>query len=229
MAVEIAHAPQKIQYRHEFGGSYIHFPNLSRSSGSCFSIGRKSPCRATLATSSWAISCSACSASRHFPWSAVLDNRFLTGLLLRFSQRTGAKNSPQERQSRRDEVSELLARRGLLSVLADQHAGPVGMLGRFLWPAGLDPDKAIAVSRLTYERRCWPVLKVLRRRAAPTGSWGRGRRRSARAGRLPAPRRDGLDPMVHRGRWSKRPACARNPEQYWWVHRRWKDMRGRNG
>ena len=103
-----------------------------------------------------------------------LDNRFLDRFVYDFRSGPGRKILPKNGSA--DEVSELLARRGLLSVLADQNAGPKGCWVDFFGPPGLDPQSDRGVRGSTYEA---PLLVCFVRAWAVRSNWKSGWRPSA--------------------------------------------------
>ncbi|GAB6167341.1 lysophospholipid acyltransferase family protein [Thermostilla marina] len=148
----------------------------------------------------------------------TLDNPFLHRFVERFRGATGQKLIPKV--GGYDQILEVLASKQTLSVLADQSAGPKGCWVDFFGrPAST--YKAIALFAMQYDA---PIIV-------------------AGARRLDGPMRfelfceDVLDPRTVTDpiaavrditQWyTKRleDMIRRDPDQYWWVHRRWKDTR----
>jgi Kdo2-lipid IVA lauroyltransferase/acyltransferase len=153
-----------------------------------------------------------------FPTFAVarpLDNRYLDRFVNRLRRATGQRILPK--QGSADEVNRLLESRGTLALLGDQHAGPKGCWVDFFGrPASC--HKAIALFALAHEA---PLIVTYARRAAGPLQFAVGL-----AGAVD-PR--GAGPESRDVRWltawyNRRleEIVREAPEQYWWVHRRWK-------
>jgi KDO2-lipid IV(A) lauroyltransferase len=147
-----------------------------------------------------------------------LDNPFLDRFLNRFRGATGqhiiSKNGGY------DEILQVLASGGTMSFLADQYAGPKGCWVQFFGrPASA--HKAIALLSLEHD--------------APTAVCGC--RRLGRPMQFemqsiaiadPHASRAGVDTIHELTQWYSTHIEAmirQSPEQYWWLHRRWKDTR----
>jgi KDO2-lipid IV(A) lauroyltransferase len=153
-----------------------------------------------------------------FPTYAVarpLDNKYLDRFVKRFREAKGQHILPK--QGSADEIAELLAHNRTLSVLGDQHAGPKGLWVDFFGtPAST--HKAIA-------------LFALGNHAPLAVGYGRRLDRPLRyemgVEAIADPATGGAETrgLVELTRWfttTLENLIRRGPEQYWWVHRRWK-------
>jgi KDO2-lipid IV(A) lauroyltransferase len=152
---------------------------------------------------------------RIFPIARALDNRYIDEFLRRFRQRYGqtvlAKNDDYAR------IQEVLETGGVLGTLADQDAGQRGLFVDFFGrPAST--HKAVALLCLEYKV---PLLVI-------------GMYREKVGLRYVAVAEDLIDPAEYEGRPDAIKAITqrftsaferlvrRAPEQYLWLHRRWK-------
>jgi KDO2-lipid IV(A) lauroyltransferase len=144
-----------------------------------------------------------------------LDNPYLNQYVNRFRSLHG--QYILEKQGSSVEAEAVLERGGMLALLGDQHAGPRGCWVDFLGrPASC--HKALAVFSLVSGA---PLLVCYARRT--------GNPLQFEVGLVAA-----TDPLVHPERcqsvrsltmWYNamlETVIRRDPEQYWWVHRRWK-------
>jgi KDO2-lipid IV(A) lauroyltransferase len=144
-----------------------------------------------------------------------LDNQYLNEYVNRFRSMHGQYILEKRGSSAQAEA--VLQQGGMLALLGDQHAGPRGCWVDFLGrPASC--HKALAVFSLATDA---PLLVCYARRA--------GKPMQFEVGLVAA-----TDPLVHHDRcqsvrsltmWYNamlETVIRRNPEQYWWVHRRWK-------
>jgi KDO2-lipid IV(A) lauroyltransferase len=119
-----------------------------------------------------------------------------------------------------DRIDQLLAQGGSLVVLADQAAGPNGYWVNFFGrPAST--HKAISLFALAHEA---PVIVTYTRRV------GRALQLEVGCEAIADPRAGGVETSDMRqltewftGRLED--LIRRDPDQYWWLHRRWKDYR----
>jgi Kdo2-lipid IVA lauroyltransferase/acyltransferase len=153
-----------------------------------------------------------------FPRYAVarpLDNPYLDRYLNRFRQAYGQFILPKEGSAAQLEA--VLASGGLISLLGDQHAGPKGCWVEFLGrPASC--HKAVAVFTLTGGA---PLLVTYAKRIGGPLQFELGLMGVADP---QAPSAD-LANVKALTRWYNRmleQVILGAPEQYWWVHRRWK-------
>ncbi|HEY1785341.1 MAG TPA: lipid A biosynthesis acyltransferase [Pirellulales bacterium] len=153
-----------------------------------------------------------------FPSSTIarpLDNRHLDGFLKRWRESHGQFIIPKNGSS--PQVAALLAEGGTLTLLADQHAGDKGCWVDFFGrPAST--HKAVALLALTSET---PMAVCFCQRGDRPLRYRLGADRT-------------LDPRAIPAELASVPALTawytdqleeiirRAPEQYWWVHRRWK-------
>ena len=140
----------------------------------------------------------------------ALDNRFLDQWVTEFRGATGQYMLPKFGSSR--EISELLQRGGALVLLGDQHAGSSACWVDFFGKRA-STHKAVAVFTLS------AVCGVLRR--------GKPLQFELRAADAIDPRDSAFDrPSVRQiTQWytsALEDLIRETPQQYWWVHRRWK-------
>ena len=153
-----------------------------------------------------------------FPPNSVartLDNPYLDDFLRSFRERTGQKMIPKN--GGYDQMLDVLRTGGILSFLADQDAGQRGLYVDFFGrPAST--HKAIALLAIEHNA---PVVVGYARRIGP------GFRYEV-----------GCDSIIEPSEWADSPDAVRlltqrytsalesyirkNPEQYLWLHRRWK-------
>jgi KDO2-lipid IV(A) lauroyltransferase len=144
-----------------------------------------------------------------------LDNPFLDRFVNQFRSSTGQFILPKQGSS--PQVQEILRTGGTLSLLGDQHAGPRGCWVDFLGrPASC--HKAVALFTLTSEAPL--VVSYVRRVGRPmyfeVGCVG-----VADPADLPA-ELAGVKPLTRWYNQRLEEMIHAAPEQYWWVHRRWK-------
>jgi KDO2-lipid IV(A) lauroyltransferase len=153
-----------------------------------------------------------------FPPNSVaraLDNPYLDRFLRSFRERTGQKLIPKTGGF--DQMEEVLKSGGVLSFLADQDAGQRGLYVDFFGrPAST--HKAIALLALEYEA---PVVVGYARRIGP------GFRYEVGCTELIEPdvwtgTADDVRLLTQRFTTALEQVIRRNPEQYLWLHRRWK-------
>ncbi len=147
-----------------------------------------------------------------------LDNEYLDRFVNRFRGASGqhivSKNGSAT------VIDALMARGGNLGFLVDQHAGPKGCYVQFFGrPAST--HKAIAVFALGYQA---PLLLGFGRRLGKPLHFEVGSYALADPRNLPAA--EATAPALTQWFTTRLEELVRAaPEQYWWVHRRWKDMR----
>jgi KDO2-lipid IV(A) lauroyltransferase len=145
-----------------------------------------------------------------------LDNPFLDRFVDDFRTATGEHILPKNGSSA--DIAGLLADGGTLSVLADQHAGPKGCWVDFFGrPAST--HKAIALFALGNEA---PLMVGFARRLGGPLQFEMGLAAMRDPRNLPADQR-GVTEMTQWFTSELETLIRANPEQYWWVHRRWKD------
>lgn len=149
-----------------------------------------------------------------------LDNPFLDRFVNRFRGLTGQHIIPK--YGGYEQIAAVLSRGGAMSILADQYAGPKGCWVEFFGrPAST--HKAIALLSLQYQAKLGVVYT----------------RRLDRPLQFEMALVDSIDPrsadpalLTVRGmtEWYTRHLEAmirRDPDQYWWLHHRWKSGRRR--
>jgi KDO2-lipid IV(A) lauroyltransferase len=165
-----------------------------------------------------------------------LDNKYLDRFVKRFREAKGQHILPK--QGSADEIAELLAKNRTLSVLGDQHAGPKGCWVDF-FGAPASTHKAIALFALSNEA---PLAVGYARRLDKPLSYEMGVEAIADGGfrvqDADSPgRKTGVvvvsgasvmretSDLTELTQWFTtvlEGLIRRGPEQYWWVHRRWK-------
>lgn len=153
-----------------------------------------------------------------FPPNSVareLDNPYLDRFLRKFRERTGQKMIPKN--GGYEQMLEVLKSGGILSMLADQDAGPRGMFVDFFGrPAST--HKAIALLALEYNA---PVVVGYARRIGPGFRYEVGTEEIIEPGELNGGAGD-VKLVTQRFTSALERVIRRNPEQYLWLHRRWK-------
>ncbi len=147
-----------------------------------------------------------------------LDNPYLNQFLNRFRGATGQHLVPKK--GGYDQILDLLSRGAAMSFLADQYAGTKGCWVPFFGrPASA--HKAIALLSLEHDA---PMMVGAARRL------GRPLQYSLEISAQADPRSGGpeLSGVRELTTWytaELEKLVRRAPEQYWWLHRRWKDSR----
>ena len=147
-----------------------------------------------------------------------LDNPLVHDYLTRFRSSTGQHLLNKEGSAA--QIQTLLERGGALALLADQHAGPKGCWVDFFGrPASC--HKALALFTLTNDA---PMLVCFARRSGGPLQFEVGLAEQFDPAEAPEHELS-VAPLTQ---WYSRVLerevrCA--PEQYWWVHRRWRDPR----
>ena len=146
-----------------------------------------------------------------------LDNRFLDRFLHRFREATGQYILPKQNSA--NQIAAVLEKGQTLAFLGDQHAGPKGCWVDFFGrPASC--HKAIAVFSLTSSA---PLIVAYAKRGDrplqfETGVVGVAD--PAEGGQHTA----GVKQLTHWYNGLLEQVVRMAPEQYWWLHRRWKDQ-----
>lgn len=151
-----------------------------------------------------------------------LDNPLVDEFLLDFRSGTGQEILPKHGSSAA--VQELLENKGILCILADQHAGPKGCWVEFFGHV-TSCHKSLALFVLsagapmvvTYARR---IGKPLRFEVGLTGV------ADPELAKQPEPPEylTGVQEMTRWYNAKLEEAIRLSPEQYWWLHRRWRDV-----
>ena len=144
-----------------------------------------------------------------------LDNKYLDRFVKRFREAKGQHILPK--QGSADEIAELLAKNRTLSVLGDQHAGPKGCWVDF-FGAPASTHKAIALFALANHA---PLAVGYARRLGKPLSYEMGLE-AISAPEVQGAERRGLGELTQWFTTALEGLIRRGPEQYWWVHRRWK-------
>jgi Kdo2-lipid IVA lauroyltransferase/acyltransferase len=147
-----------------------------------------------------------------------LDNPYLDHFLADFRGATGQHLIPKNGGF--DQILDVLGRDGTMVFLADQYAGEKGCWVHFFGrPASA--HKAIALLALEHDA---PVAVCYVRRTGRPMHFEMGHQ--ATAG--PRDANDGVGTVRDMTQWytgQLEAAIRTAPEQYWWLHRRWKDPR----
>ncbi len=148
----------------------------------------------------------------------TLDNPYLDRFLNRFRGATGQYIIPKN--GGYDQILAVMAAGGTMAFLADQYAGPKGCWVEFFGrPASA--HKAIALLSLEHDA---PVAVCCSRRL------GRPLQFDLQLVAVADPRDagEGVDSIGELTQWYTRrleEVIRQVPDQYWWLHRRWKDPR----
>lgn len=149
-----------------------------------------------------------------------LDNPFLDRFLAQFRGRTGQYILPKDGSA--PAVSALMERGGTLALLGDQNAGPKGCWIEFFGrPASC--HKAIALFSLTADA---PMIVSYTKRLDRPMRFEFG----VTAVYDPERENHSMGDVRSITQWYSEELekiIRQSPEQYWWIHRRWKDTRGK--
>ena len=148
----------------------------------------------------------------------TLDNPFLDGFINRFRGATGQHIIPKN--GGYDQILDVLGSGGTMTFLADQYAGPKGCWVDFFGrPASV--HKAIAL--LALEHNASLVVSSSLRMDRPLQI-----EMNAKHFIDPQDAGDELGTVPGLTQWYSHrleEMIRRTPDQYWWLHRRWKDTR----
>ncbi len=144
-----------------------------------------------------------------------LDNRFLNRFLLRFRQSTGQTIIPSSGTA---ELAEsLMQSQSTLTVLGDHYGGPKGCWVEFFHrPASC--HKSIGLLALGYKAKL-SVVNTVR-----VGSMMRFKMLADQPLIIPT-RNTSLTDVTRAFTEQLEQVISQHPDQYWWLHRRWKDTR----
>jgi KDO2-lipid IV(A) lauroyltransferase len=151
-----------------------------------------------------------------------LDNPYLDRFVNRFRGGTGQHIIPKN--GGYEQIEAVMARGGTMTLLADQYAGAKGCWVEFFGrPASA--HKAIALLALTHDAPM--VVSTARRLDRPLCI-------EMHAAAISDPRHSGdhVGSVRELTQWythKLEEIIRRCPEQYWWLHRRWKDTRAKRG
>ncbi len=148
----------------------------------------------------------------------TLDNPYLNEFLGRFRSGSGQQIIPKN--GGYDQILEVLSGGGAMVFLVDQAAGPKGCWVEFF---GRPASTYKAIALLAMEHDAPIIVCYTRRRGKPLDF------EVAIVGVAdPRDAGDSLGTVKDLTQWYTRKleeGIRRAPEQYWWVHRRWKDTR----
>ena len=153
-----------------------------------------------------------------FPPNSVaraLDNPYLDRFLRSFRERTGQKMIPKN--GGYDQMLDVLRTGGLLSFLADQDAGERGMFVDFF---GRPASTHKAIALMAIEHRA-PVVVGYARRIGPGFRYEVGCTELCEPEELTGTA-DDAQLLTQRYTSAIESFIRRDPEQYLWLHRRWK-------
>jgi KDO2-lipid IV(A) lauroyltransferase len=148
----------------------------------------------------------------------TIDNPYVDSFLNRFRSRTGQHMIPKD--GGYDQIVEVLARGQMMSFLADQYAGSRGCWVEFFGrPAST--HKAIALFALSHDAPL--VVGYARRKNRPLHY-----DMIIQSVADPRSGEEHVSSVPRLTQWytsELERAIRAAPEQYWWLHRRWKDTR----
>jgi KDO2-lipid IV(A) lauroyltransferase len=154
----------------------------------------------------------------NFAVARPLDNRYLHEFMVRFRQSTGQQIISSRGSA--DLVGKVMESGATLAVLGDHYGGPKGCWVEFFHrPASC--HKSIALLALSYEA---PLMVFYTRRTGPMLHFQLIADENVLDPRDPACPKS----VTEVTQWyttQLEQAIAQCPEQYWWLHRRWKDTR----
>lgn len=159
-----------------------------------------------------------------FPTAGVarsLDNPYLDRYLYRFRSLNGQRIIPKE--GGYQPIVDVLSRHGTVSFLADQYAGSTGSTGCWVDFFGrpASTHKAIALFTLGNDA---PMIVAYARRLGKPLHYEFGVEAIADP-RSNEPEVAGVRQLTQWYTHKFENFIRRDPEQYWWVHSRWKDRR----
>lgn len=148
-----------------------------------------------------------------------LDNPYLNQWFLKFRKYTGHRPIPKK--GGYDLITEMLSRRGNLAMLADQDAGPSGVFVDFFGRAA-STHKSIALLAIEYKALiCVGYARRLKTTLA--NGWPQYELGCEEViDPLDFEGADAVRAITERYTLALERAIRRSPEQYFWVHRRWK-------
>ena len=149
----------------------------------------------------------------------TLDNPYLDAFVNRFRGATGQHIVPKN--GGYEQILSVLRQGGTMSFLADQYAGSKGCWVNFFGrPASA--HKAIALFALDNNA---PLVVGYARRLDKPLQYELSVQDMADPQCLPADQR-GIHELTQRYTAGLEAIISRHPDQYWWLHDRWKDKRG---
>lgn len=155
---------------------------------------------------------------RSYAIARTLDNPYLDRFLKRFRQATGQTIIAKKDDFGR--LEEVLRAGGKVATLADQDAGPRGVFVNFFGrPASA--HKAVALMAMEFDARM-VVVGVPRTRQPAGGFYYEITCEDSIDPRDYAGRPDAVQAITQRYHAALERVIRRHPEQYFWLHRRWK-------
>lgn len=148
----------------------------------------------------------------------TLDNPYLDRFVNRFRAGTGQHIIPKN--GGYDQIVEVLSRGGTMTFLADQYAGPKGCWVEFF---GRPASAHKAIALLALDNNAWMSASTVRRLDRPMRFELINHKMID-----PLAAGNGLQTVPELTQWYTtrlEELIRRTPEQYWWLHRRWKDTR----
>ena len=155
-----------------------------------------------------------------FPVNAVardLDNPYLHEWFLKIRRKSGGKLI--SKRGGGGEMTEVLERRGLLGLLCDQDAGDKGLFVPFF---GRNASTFKSIALLAMEYRALVVVGYSLRLPDDFHNAHWVRYEIGCEDIIDPDEAGGVDEITHRFTAALERAIRRSPEQYFWVHRRWK-------
>jgi len=151
-----------------------------------------------------------------FTVARTLDNPFLDDYVNRFRSKTGQRIIPKD--DCYEKILEVLAKNGAITFLADQHAGAKGLQVKFFGRSA-SAYKAIALFSLQHDAPM--VIGTARRIGKPLEY-------ELAIHAVADPRRPELGDPRKATQWYTtitEEFIREAPEQYWWLHDRWKQLK----
>lgn len=159
---------------------------------------------------------------RTYAIARVLDNPYLEGFLKKFRQATGQTIIAKKDDF--DRLSTVLQAGGKVATLGDQDAGPRGVFVEFLGrPASA--HKAVALMAMQFDAKMIVIGVPRTREQAERGlSYHEIVCEDSIDPRDYADRPDAVQAITQRYHDALARLIRRHPEQYFWLHRRWKSQ-----
>lgn len=148
----------------------------------------------------------------------TLDNPYLDRFVNRFRGGTGQRIIPKNGGV--DQITDVLSHGGIMTFLADQYAGPKGCWVNFF---GRQASAHKAIALLALDNNAWMSASAVRR-------LGRPMQFELHNYKMIDPIEVGnsVGTIRELTQWYTtrlEELIRRTPDQYWWLHRRWKDTR----
>ena len=150
----------------------------------------------------------------------TLDNPYLDAYMNRFRGASGQKMVPK--QGGYDQIVRVLGGGGMMAFLADQYAGIKGCWITFF---GRPASAHKAIALLALDNDAYMMVGSTRRLDRPL-HFENGERMASSIRAAPRRRKSGSVKQLTQWYTSELEQLIRAaPQQYWWLHRRWKDHR----